>query len=52
MLSVVYKNRALPLAWLVAAGSKGCFSEENHITLIQQVKELVPEDVDVIFLGD
>jgi len=52
MLSVVYKNRALPLAWLVAEGSKGCFSEENHITLIQQVKEIVPEDADVIFLGD
>lgn len=52
MLSVVYKNRALPLAWLVAAGSKGCFSEENHIALIQQVKEIVPEDAHVIFLGD
>ena len=52
MLSVVYKNRALPLAWLVEEGSKGCFSEEDHIALIQQVKEIVPEDADVILLGD
>lgn len=52
MLSVVYKKRALPLSWLVAQGSKGCFSEENHITLIEQVKEIVPQDADVMFLGD
>jgi len=52
MLSVVYKKRALPLAWLVAEGSKGHFSEENHITLIQQVKEIIPENADVMFLGD
>ncbi len=52
MLSVLYKKRALPLAWLVAEGSKGCFSEENHITVIQQVKEIMPQDTDVMFLGD
>ena len=52
MLSVVYKKRALPLTWLVAEGNKGHFSEENHITLIEQVKEIVPEGTDVMFLGD
>jgi hypothetical protein len=52
MLSVVYKKRALPLAWLVAQGSKGHFSEENHITLVEQVREIIPEDVNVMFLGD
>jgi len=52
MLSVVYQKRALPLAWLVAQGSKGCFSEENHITLVEQVREIIPEDADVMFLGD
>jgi len=52
MLSVVYKNRALPLAWLVAEGSRGHFSQDCHLTLIRQVKEIVPEDADVMFLGD
>ena len=52
MLCIVYKKRALPLAWLVATGSKGCFSEEDHIALVEQVKEIVPEDADVMFLGD
>lgn len=52
MLSVLYKKRALPLAWLVSQGSKGHFSEEDHITLIEQVKEIIPEDADVMFLGD
>jgi len=51
MLSVVYKKRALPLAWLVAKGSKGHFSEDNHITLIEQVKEIIP-DAHVMFLGN
>ena len=52
MLSVVYKNRALPLAWLVAEGSRGHFSQDCHLTLIRQVKEIVPEVADVMFLGD
>jgi len=52
MLSVLYKKRALPLAWLVSQGSKGHFSEENHINLIEQVKEIIPKDADVMFLGD
>ncbi len=46
MLSVLYKKRALPLAWLVSQGSKGHFSEENHINLIEQVKEIIPEDAE------
>jgi hypothetical protein len=37
MLSVVYKKRALPLAWLVAQGNKGHFSEGNHINLLAKV---------------
>ena len=52
MLSVVYKKRALPLAWLVAEGSCGHFSEDDHLSLIEQVKEILPEGVDVMFLGD
>jgi len=52
MLSVVYKKRALPLAWLVSQGSKGHFSEENHITLIEQIREIIPDNAHVMFLGD
>jgi len=52
MLSVLYKKRALPLAWLVSQGNKGHFSEKDHITLIEKVKEIIPEDADVMFLGD
>ncbi len=52
MLSVVYKKRALPIAWLVASGSKGHFSETDHLSLIEQALPLLPEGSDVIFLGD
>lgn len=52
MVSVVYKKRALPIAWIVAKGKKGHFPEDIHMQLVEQVHGLVPEDCDVIFLGD
>jgi hypothetical protein len=52
MLSVVYKNRALPVAWFVASGSRGHFAESDHIALIEQTFDLLPEGADVILLGD
>ena len=52
MVSVVYKGRALPLGWVVVKGSKGHFPEETHVALVQQVAELIPQEADVIFLGD
>jgi hypothetical protein len=52
MLSVVFKNRALPLTWLVAEGNKGHFSEESHLILVEQVKEIIPEGTEIMFLGD
>ena len=52
MLSVVYKKRALPVAWIVIKGKKGQFPEESHIALAEQVRPLIPEDTSVIFLGD
>lgn len=53
VVSVVYKGRALPIAWIVVKGSKGHFPEDTHIRLVQKVHELVPEGVtDVVFLGD
>ena len=52
MVHVVYKGRALPIAWLVRAGHKGHFSEDLHIAVVEQVQELLPVGADVVFLGD
>jgi len=52
MVSVIYRKRALPLAWMVVKGSKGHFPEEAHVELLKQVHLLIPEDSTVIFLGD
>jgi hypothetical protein len=52
MLHVVYKGRALPLAWRVRQGPKGHFPEDLHIALVELVSGLIPEGAQVVFLGD
>ena len=52
MLSVVYKKRALPIAWLVSEGSRGHFTSEDHMNLIDQAFSLLPQGANVMFLGD
>ena len=55
MVSVVYKKRALPIAWTVVRGSKGHLCEEAHAHLLKQVALLLAQhavDRCVIFLGD
>ncbi len=52
LISVVFRNRALPLAWLVVKGSKGHFPEDSHLTLLAQVQALIPPEADAVFLGD
>jgi hypothetical protein len=52
MLHVVYKGRALPLAWIVRQGKKGHFPEDLHMALVEQVQELIPEGEAVVLLGD
>jgi hypothetical protein len=52
MLHVVYKGRALPVAWLVRQGKKGHFPEDWHIALVKQVEALLPEGAHVVLLGD
>lgn len=52
MVSVIYKKRALPIAWMVVKGSKGHFPEAAHVQLLAQVYRMVPEGADVIFVGD
>lgn len=52
VVSLVYKGRALPLAWLVVKGNKGHFPETAHLELLDQLKAIIPAETDVIFLGD
>jgi hypothetical protein len=52
MIHVIYKGRALPLAWRVRQGPKGQFPEDLHIALVDLISELIPEGTPVVFLGD
>ena len=52
MMHVIYKGRALPLAWRVRQCPKGHFPEDLHIALVELVLELIPERTKVVFLGD
>jgi hypothetical protein len=52
MMHVIYKGRALPLAWRVRQCPKGHFPEALHIALVQLVRDLMPEGTTVVFLGD
>jgi len=52
MVSVYYKSRALPLAWVVYKGKKGHSSQQTQLELFQTVKTLLPPTSQVILLGD
>jgi hypothetical protein len=52
MIHVIYKGRALPLAWRVRQGPKGHFPEELHIALVNLIRECLPEGTQVVLLGD
>jgi len=52
VIGLVYKQRALPIAWIVARGKKGHFAEAVHIALIEKVKALIPPGATVTLLGD
>ena len=51
-LHVVYKGRALPLAWRVRQSPKGHCPEELHVAMVKLVSMMVPEGAKVVFLGD
>lgn len=38
MIGVVYKKRALPIAWLVYKGKKGHTTTKRHIEALEKVK--------------
>ena len=50
--SVIYKKRALPIAWITRKGANGHFPEALHIELADRVKEILPDHTEVVFLGD
>ena len=52
MLHVVYKGRALPLAWRVRHAPKGHFPEDLHIAVVALMREVIPAGAKVVFLGD
>jgi len=52
MIHVVYKGRALPLAWRVRQAPKGHFPEELHIALVELISGLIPAGTQVVLLGD
>jgi Transposase DDE domain len=52
MLHVVYKGRALPLAWRVRQSPKGHCPEELHVAIVALVSTMIPEGAKVVLLGD
>jgi hypothetical protein len=52
MVSVYYKSRAIPLAWVTYKGRKGHSSQQTQLHLFKQVKALLPPEVPVVLLGD
>ena len=52
MVGVLYKKRALPIAWIAYAGKKGHTTAKRHVQALEKVQPLVPEGSEVILLGD
>lgn len=53
MVSIAWKNRALPVCWLVRKGSKGHFSVNAHLEVIEELAKLLPEHgKQIVLLGD
>jgi hypothetical protein len=51
-MHVIYKGRALPLAWRVRQGPQGHFPEELHSALVALRGTCLPEGSRVVLLGD
>lgn len=52
MVGVIYKQRALPLAWIVYRGKKGHTTAERHIEVLKLVQPLISPETEVVLLGD
>ena len=51
-LVLFIKKRAIPIAWLNVEGKKGHFCEAVHVQLLKQVKTMIPDEAEVVILGD
>src|SRR5256714_499018 len=51
MIHVVYKGRALPLAWRVRQAPKGHFPEDVPLALVRHIRGLDPARAEVVVLG-
>jgi len=52
MVGVLYKKRALPIAWVTYKGKKGHTTAQRHIQALGKVIPLLPPESEVILLGD
>ena len=52
MVGVLYKKRALPIAWIVYKGKKGHTTAQRHIQVLEKVLPLLPSESEVVLLGD
>jgi len=52
MVSVYYKGRALPLAWVTYKGRKGHSSQATQLALFRAVQGLLPPGSAVVLVGD
>jgi len=52
MASIIYKNSSIPIVWLMAEGRKGHFSKEYHIELLEMLKSIFPDNIEIIVIGD
>jgi len=52
MVGVLYKKRALPIAWVVYRGKKGHTTAQRHIQALEKVVPLLPSESEVVLLGD
>jgi len=52
MVGVLYKKRALPIAWVVYTGKKGHTTAQRHIEVLKKVLALLPAQSEVVLLGD
>jgi hypothetical protein len=51
-IGLVYKQRVIPLVWMIYKGKKGHSSAEKQIELLTQVRDLLPAGAKVIITGD
>jgi hypothetical protein len=52
MVSVAYRRRSLPIGWKWVAGSRGHSTTEQQVTLLKEVRGLLPARAAVSLVGD